>query len=230
MEHSHKSAKHHEFFEKSHTLRLGDTAPDFTASSTHGEFHFHDSVKGHWTVLFSICQAFTPVCTTELGQIAKLKSEFDKRGLKFVAVGVNDVDTLQNWLKDVNEMYRCEFDYPFISDVDRKVCMQYNMLHKQHYDANGPVSARYVYIIDPDLTIRLIHASPSEIGRNFEDILRVIDGLLLTSQRKVFLPANWKPGEQVIIPPKTTDEEAQKSFKDVKKIRDYMRLAEQPSK
>jgi len=220
-----------DFIQRSNILRVGDTAPDFTAESTLGEIRFHDYIRGHWTLFFSHPLAFTPVCTTELGQASKLKDEFEKRNVRVLALSVDDVETHKKWMKDINDICRCNIDYPMIGDKDRKVSMLYNMLDPLHSDKDGlPLTGRYMYVIDPNMTIKLIMAYPRTTGRNFDEILRILDSLVVSHDYHVVTPANWKQGDKVIIDPKVSDSEASKSFKDIHKVKDYMRTVEMPSK
>jgi len=217
------------FFDKSKILHLDDIAPDFTADSTLGKISFHDYIKGSWTVFFSHCKSFTPVCTSELGLLAKLKDEFTKRGVKVIGLDVDDVETQKKWIKDVNDIYRCDFDFPLISDKDRKVSMLYNFLNKTSSDDSGPLPLRGLYIISPDLKIKTILLLPPEIGRNFDEVFRYIDGFNLVYKYKVQLPANWKKGEKVLAPMKVSESEVKKTFGgDLNKVRDYMILVNEP--
>lgn len=210
-------------------LRLGDTAPDFTQDSTLGPIRFHEWLGGHWGVLFSHPKDFTPVCTTELGAAAKLKAEFAKRGVKVLAVSVDDVDSHRQWLGDIDETQCTKVDFPILGDPDRKVAGLYDMIHP---NANDTLTVRSVFIIDPKKKIRATITYPASTGRNFNEILRVIDSLQLTDNHSVATPANWKDGDDVIIVPSLTDPDAlkQKFPKGFKAIKPYLRITPQPDK
>ena len=209
------------------TLRLGDTAPDFTQDSTEGKIEFHKWLGNHWGVLFSHPKDFTPVCTTELGATAKLKGEFDKRDVKVLAISVDPVDSHKGWVGDIEETQGCAVNFPILADPDRKVANLYDMIHP---NANDTLTVRSVYIIDPNKKIRLILTYPASTGRNFQEILRVIDSLQLTDKHKVATPVNWKQGEDVIIVPSLQDpEEIKKRFpQGFKAVKPYLRITPQP--
>ena len=206
--------------------RLGDTAPDFTAQTTEGEVNFHQWLGNGWGVLFSHPADFTPVCTTELGAVAKLKEEFAKRNVKVLAISVDPLPSHHGWIKDINETQSCSMNFPIIADADRKVAMAYDMIHP---NADSTATVRSVFIIGPDKKIKLTLTYPASTGRNFMEILRVIDSLQLTAERKLATPANWKHGEDCIVVPAVSDEDAAKMFpKGVRKIKPYLRYTPQP--
>jgi alkyl hydroperoxide reductase subunit AhpC len=209
------------------SLRLGDTAPDFIQDSTAGEIRFHEWLGDGWGVLFSHPADFTPVCTTELGLTATLKDEFAKRNVKAIALSVDPVDSHHNWVKDINETQGCEVNFPILADHDRKVSELYDMIHP---NANATLTVRSLFIIDPAKKVRLIISYPASTGRNFDEILRVIDSLQLTDHHKVATPGNWKAGDEVVIVPSLQDEaEIKQRFpKGYKVIRPYLRLTPDP--
>ena len=216
------------------TLQLNQIAPDFTAETTEGPIHFHDWAKGHWVVLFSHPKDFTPVCTTELGAVAKLKPEFDRRGVKVIGLSVDPVDNHAGWSKDIAETQGMAPNFPMIADTDLKVSKLYGMLPadepgtSEGRTAANNATVRNVFIIGPDLTIKLILVYPMTTGRNFEEILRVIDSMQLTAKHKVATPVNWKPGEDVILTAAVSNDEAQQKFPGFKTIKPYLRVAKQP--
>ena len=209
------------------TLRLGDLAPDFTQDSTEGKIEFHKWLGNHWGVLFSHPKDFTPVCTTELGATAKLKGEFDKRDVKVLAISVDPVDSHRGWVGDIEETQGCAVNFPILADPDRKVANLYDMIHP---NANDTLTVRSVFIIDPKKKVRLILTYPASTGRNFQEILRVIDSLQLTDKHKVATPGNWKQGDDVIIVPSLQDpEEIKKRFpQGFKAVKPYLRITPQP--
>ena len=211
------------------TLRLGDIAPDFTQDSTEGRIEFHKWLGNSWGVLFSHPKDFTPVCTTELGATAKLKAEFDKRNVKVVAVSVDPIDSHNGWVGDIEETQGCAVNFPILADPDRKVADLYDMIHP---NANDTLTVRSVFVIDPNKKIRLIITYPASTGRNFNEILRVIDSLQLTDKHKVATPVNWKPGEDVIIVPSLQDaDEIKRRFpKGFKAVKPYLRITPQPDR
>jgi alkyl hydroperoxide reductase subunit AhpC len=210
------------------TLRLGDTAPDFTQESTAGAIRFHEWAGDAWVVLFSHPADFTPVCTTELGRTAALDREFARRGVKPIAVSVDPVASHHSWVKDINETQDCTVNFPILADADRKVATLYDMIHP-----NSLVNAtvRSVFIIDPKKAIRATLTYPASTGRNFDEILRVIDSLQLTDSHKVATPADWKQGDDVVIVPSITDpkELAERFPKGFKAVKPYLRLTPQPA-
>jgi alkyl hydroperoxide reductase subunit AhpC len=210
------------------SLRLGDIAPDFTAETTEGKIQFHEWLGNSWGILFSHPKDYTPVCTTELGTVARIKKEFDKRNVKVIAVSVDPLSDHQGWVKDINETQNCVVNYPLIADPDRKIALAYDMIHP---NASENATVRSVFIIGPDKKIKLILTYPASTGRNFDEILRVIDSLQLTANYSVATPANWKDGQDVIIVPAIKDEEIAAKFpKGYTKIKSYLRVTPQPNK
>ena len=208
------------------TLRLGDIAPDFTANTTEGVIHFHDWIGEKWAILFSHPADYTPVCTTELGTAAKLKSEFDKRNVKMIAVSVDGLEDHLTWIHDINETQHTIVQFPLIADPERKVSELYDMIHP---NASLTHTVRSVFIIGPDKKIKLFITYPASTGRNFNELLRVIDSLQLTALYSLATPANWNYGEDCIIVPSVTNEEADKKFpKGYKVIKPYLRITPQP--
>ncbi|WP_035055720.1 peroxiredoxin [Andreprevotia chitinilytica] len=211
------------------SLRLGDTAPDFTQQSSEGEIRFHEWAGDHWIVLFSHPADFTPVCTTELGFTAKLADEFKKRNVKPLAVSVDPVDSHHKWIADINETQNTRVNFPIIADADRKVAELYDMIHP---NSLANLTVRTVFIIDPAKKIRTTFTYPASTGRNFNEILRVIDSLQLTDGYKVATPANWQDGDEVVIVPSLQDEAeiAQRFPKGYRAVRPYLRLTPQPNR
>src|SRR5579872_3028887 len=208
-------------------LRIGDTAPDFEAQTTEGTINFHDWLGDKWGVLFSHPKDFTPVCTTELGAVAKLKGEFDKRNAKVVAVSVDPVDSHKGWVPDINETQGTTVNFPIIADPDRKVADLYGMIHP---NASDTVTVRSVFVIGPDKKVKLTITYPQSTGRNFQEILRVIDSLQLTAKYSVATPADWKDGEDVIVVPAIKTEDIPAKFpKGHKVIKSYLRTTPQPN-
>jgi len=208
------------------SLRLGDTAPDFTAETTQGPVKFHDWIGDSWAVLFSHPRDYTPVCTTELGYVARLKGEFDKRHVKTIGLSIDPVDSHKGWMKDIKETQGHEPTFPIVADPERKVANLYGMMHPAHDEV---YTVRTVFSIDPKKKIRLTITYPQTTGRNFDEILRVIDSLQLTDGHRVATPVNWKQGDDVIIVPAVTDEEAKAKFpKGWKTLKPYLRLTPQP--
>ncbi|MCX2837521.1 peroxiredoxin [Salinimicrobium sp. MT39] len=208
------------------TLRLGDKAPNFDAETSEGKINFYDFLGDSWGILFSHPADYTPVCTTELGAAAKYKDEFEKRNVKVMALSVDGVESHKDWIKDINETQNTSVNFPIIADEDRKVADLYDMIHP---NADNTLTVRSVYVIAPDKTIKLMITYPASTGRNFEELLRVIDSLQLTAYKKVATPANWKSGEDVVISPSVTNEEAEKLFpKGFKEVKPYLRMTPQP--
>ena len=208
------------------SLRLGDTAPDFSADSTEGPIQFHQWMGDRWTILFSHPRDFTPVCTTELGYVARLKPEFDKRGVRCLGLSIDPVDSHQGWARDIQETQGHAPNFPIIADPERKVANLYGMMHPAHDEV---YTVRTVFVIDPKKKIRLMITYPQTCGRNFDEILRVIDSLQLTDRFKVATPVNWTQGQDVIIVPAVTDQEAKGLFpKGWKALKPYLRLVSQP--
>lgn len=209
-------------------LRLGDTAPDFTAQTSEGELSFYDWLGDSWGVLFSHPADYTPVCTTELGRTAQLKDEFDKRNTKVLAVSVDDLDSHQGWIKDINETQNTTVNFPLIADPERKVADLYGMIHP---NANNTLTVRSVFVIDPDKKIKLMLTYPASTGRNFQEILRVIDSLQLTANHSVATPADWKDGEDVVVSPSIATEDIPARFpKGHKVVKPYLRTTPQPNR
>ncbi|MBC2839910.1 peroxiredoxin [Robiginitalea sp. SC105] len=209
------------------TLRLGDTAPDFTAETSMGTLNFYDYLGDSWGILFSHPADFTPVCTTELGTAAKFKDEFDKRNVKMIALSVDGAESHKKWIKDINETQHTTVNFPIVADEDRKVSDLYDMIHPK---ANDTLTVRSVYVIGPDKTIKLTLTYPASTGRNFYELLRVIDSLQLTAYHKVATPANWEHGQEVVVSPSIPTEEAKKIFtKGVKEVKPYLRLTPDPT-
>jgi len=209
------------------TLRLGDIAPDFKAETTEGPINFHEWLGSGWGILFSHPADFTPVCTTELGATAKLKGEFEKRNVKVVALSVDPLDSHHTWIKDINETQHTNVNFPIIADGDRKVAELYDMIHP---NANEKLTVRSVFIVGPDKKIKLMITYPASTGRNFNELLRVIDSLQLTANYSVATPANWENGQEVVIAPAISDADADKKFpKGYKKVKSYLRLTPQPN-
>lgn len=208
-------------------LRLGDLAPDFEQDSSEGRLHFYEWLGGQWAVLFSHPADFTPVCTTELGYTAKLADEFAKRKVKVLALSVDSVESHQRWIPDINETQKTSVNFPILADHDRKVSELYGMIHP---NANATLTVRSVFIIDPQKKIRLTLTYPASTGRNFDEILRVIDSLQLTDSHSVATPVNWKQGDDVIIVPSLQDADliAQKFPKGYKAAKPYLRITPQP--
>ena len=209
------------------TLRLGDVAPNFKAESTEGTIDFHNWLGDGWGVLFSHPADYTPVCTTELGAVAKYKSEFDKRSVKVVALSVDGIDSHRDWINDINETQHTTVNFPLIADEDRKVSELYDMIHP---NADDKATVRSVFIIGPDKKIKLMITYPASTGRNFVEILRVIDSLQLTAYHKVATPVNWVNGEDCVIVPAVTNEQIPELFpKGYKQIKPYLRMTPQPN-
>ncbi|AJD48994.1 thiol-specific antioxidant protein LsfA [Isoalcanivorax pacificus W11-5] len=211
------------------SLRIGDTAPDFTQDSSIGKIHFHEWAGDSWVVFYSHPADFTPVCTTELGRTAKLKDEFDKRGVKVLALSVDPADSHRTWIEDINETQQCEVDFPIIADADKSVATQYDMLHP---NASETVTVRSVFFIDPNKKVRATITYPPSTGRSFAEILRVIDSLQLADSHKVATPVDWQDGDDVVILPSIKDEEEIKRRfpKGYKAIKPYLRITPQPNK
>jgi len=208
-------------------IRLGDIAPDFQAETTEGTLKFHDWLGSSWGVLFSHPADFTPVCTTELGAVAKLRAEFDKRNVKVIAISADPLESHTKWIGDINETQGTKVDYPLIADPDFRIANLYDMVHPQVSDK---FSVRSVFVIGPDKKVKLTITYPASTGRNFDEILRVIDSLQLTANYSVATPANWKHGEDVIIVAAVKDEDVPGKFpKGHKRIKPYLRTTPQPN-
>ncbi|MGB5359828.1 peroxiredoxin [Eudoraea sp.] len=209
------------------TIRLGDIAPDFTADSSVGTINLYNYLGDGWGILFSHPADFTPVCTTELGTASKFKAEFDKRNVKMLALSVDGKDSHNEWIKDINETQNTTVNFPIIADEDKKVSSLYDMIHP---NADNNLTVRSVYIIAPDKTVKLIITYPASTGRNFHELLRVIDSLQLTAYHKVATPANWKHGEDVVVSPSIPTDEARDMFtKGVEEIKPYLRMTPDPT-
>ena len=211
------------------TLHLGSIAPDFTQDSTEGPIKFHEWIGDKWAVLFSHPKDFTPVCTTELGRVAKLKGEFEKRNAKVVALSVDDVESHKKWIGDIEETQHTKMNFPILGDADRKVSKLYDMIHPE---ANDTLTVRSVFVIDPKKKIRLMLTYPASTGRNFDELLRAIDSLQLTDSHSVATPADWKDGQDCVIVPSLQDPEVlkQKFPKGYTVVRPYLRMTPQPNK
>ena len=209
-------------------LRLGDLAPDFTVDTTDGKLNFHEYLGDSWGVLFSHPKDFTPVCTTELGMVSKLKPEFDKRNVKVVGLSVDSIESHKGWVGDIEETQGTALNFPLIADTDRTVSDLYDMIHP---NANDTLTVRSVFVIGADKKVKLIITYPASTGRNFDEILRVIDSLQLTAKYSVATPVNWKDGDDVIIVPAISDEDAKAKFpKGWKALKPYLRVTPQPNK
>jgi len=208
-------------------LRLGDEAPDFTAETTEGTINFHTYLGGSWGVLFSHPKDYTPVCTTELGRVANLKSEFEKRGVKVLAVSVDGLESHKGWVNDINETQACTVNYPIIADEDKKVAELYDMIHP---NALNNLTVRTVFIIGPDKTVKLMLTYPASTGRNFDEILRVIDSLQLTANHSVATPVDWKHGDDCVVVPAIKTEDIPAKFpKGFTEVKPYLRMTPQPN-
>lgn len=207
-------------------LRLGDIAPDFNADTTEGPISFHQWLGDGWGVLFSHPADFTPVCTTELGEVSKLKKAFADRGVKVLAISVDPLDSHYQWIKDINETQNTTVNFPIIADPDRIVAELYDMIHPGEDDK---ATVRSVFIVGPDKKIKLTITYPASTGRNFDEILRVIDSLQLTADHQLATPVNWRPGEDCIIVPAVSDEEAAERFSEVRRIKPYLRYTPAPN-
>jgi alkyl hydroperoxide reductase subunit AhpC len=209
-------------------IRLGDEAPNFTADTTEGTVNFHEWLGDGWGILFSHPKDYTPVCTTELGTVAKLKGEFDKRNTKVIAISVDDLDSHNGWLSDINETQNTTMNYPIIADPTREVANLYDMIHP---NADNTLTVRSVFVIGPDKKVKLTRTYPASTGRNFDEILRILDSLQLTAEHAVATPANWKDGDDCIIVPSIKDEDIPAKFpKGHTVIKPYLRTPPQPNK
>jgi alkyl hydroperoxide reductase subunit AhpC len=210
------------------SVTIGSIAPDFTQESTEGTIKFHEWIGNHWCVLFSHPKDFTPVCTTELGAVAKLKGEFEKRNCKVIAVSVDDVKSHNGWIGDIEDTQHVKMNFPILGDADRKVSGLYGMIHPQ---ANDTLTVRSVFFIDPNKKVRAMITYPASTGRNFPEILRVLDSLQLTDKYSVATPVNWKDGDDCVIVPSVSDADAKAKFpKGWKALRPYLRMTPQPNK
>jgi alkyl hydroperoxide reductase subunit AhpC len=208
------------------TLRLGDEAPNFKAMTTEGEIDFHEWGGDSWVVFFSHPADFTPVCTTEIGRAANLSDEFKKRNAKRIVLSVDPIEDHHEWVKDVEDTQNTKMDYPIIADEDREIANTYDMIHPK---ADDTATVRSVFVIDPDKKIRLTLTYPPAIGRNFDEILRVIDALQLSDDYDIATPVDWTKGEKVVVKPSIDTETAKEKFGDVEELRPYLRLTPDPS-
>ncbi|AQV98830.1 peroxidase [Cupriavidus necator] len=215
-------------------IRLGEQAPDFTADTTEGKISFHEWIGDSWAILFSHPKDFTPVCTTELGYMARLKPEFDKRNTKIIGLSIDPVDDHRRWAKDIEETQGSAINYPMIGDADLTVAKLYDMIHPEA-SGSGPRTAvdnatiRSVFLIGPDKKVKAMLVYPMSAGRNFDEVLRLLDSLQLNAKHTVATPVNWKPGEDVIIPTSVSDEDAKKKYpQGFKTLKPYLRTVEQP--
>jgi alkyl hydroperoxide reductase subunit AhpC len=209
-------------------VRLGDTAPDFNAETTEGAIRFHEWIGDSWAILFSHPKDFTPVCTTELGEVARIKPQFDKRGVKVIGLSVDPTDSHNKWAEDIKETQGQTLNFPVIADPERKIAQLYDMIHPNALDN---LTVRSVFVIGPDKKVKLTITYPASTGRNFDEILRVVDSLQLTAKYSVATPVNWKDGDDVIIVTTITDDEAKKKFPGGwKALKPYLRIVKQPNK
>ena len=209
-------------------IRLGDEAPDFTAETTEGKISFHEWIGDSWAILFSHPADYTPVCTTELGTVAKLKPEFDERNVKVMGLSVDPVDSHKGWINDINETQGTSVNFPLVADPDRVVADLYDMIHP---NALNNLTVRSVFVIGPDKKVKLTLTYPASTGRNFDEILRIVDSLQLTANYSVATPANWQDGDDCIVVPAVSDEEAKSKFpKGFTVIKPYLRVTPQPNK
>ncbi|MFQ5449799.1 MAG: peroxiredoxin [Nitrospinaceae bacterium] len=207
-------------------IRLGDTAPDFTAETTEGTIEFHKWLGDGWGILFSHPKDYTPVCTTELGRVARLKDEFEKRNVKVLALSVDPVDSHKGWINDINETQNCNVNYPIVADPERKIATMYDMIHPNALDN---LTVRTVFIIGPDKKVKLSLTYPASTGRNFDEILRVIDSLQLTANYQVATPVDWKRGDDCVVVPAIKTEDIPAKFpKGFKEVKPYLRMTPQP--
>jgi alkyl hydroperoxide reductase subunit AhpC len=208
------------------SILIGDTAPDFTAQSTEGPIHFYDYIDGSWAVLFSHPKNYTPVCTTELGYTAKLKPEFEKRGVKVLGLSVDPIEDHAGWAEDIAETQGTALNFPLLADPDGEVARKYDMIHP---NADNTLTVRSVFVIGPDKKVKLKIEYPASTGRNFDEVLRVIDSLQLTAKHQVATPVNWKNGEDVIIVPAVSNEAAREKYPEGwKELKPYLRIVPQP--
>ncbi len=209
------------------SIRLGDVAPDFTAQTSEGEITFHDWLGDSWGVLFSHPKDYTPVCTTELGTVANYKAEFDKRNVKVAALSVDGLSSHKGWIADINETQHTTVNFPLIADEDKKVSTLYDMIHP---NADNTLTVRSVFVIAPDKTVKLILIYPASTGRNFDELIRVIDSLQLTAYHKVATPANWNQGDDCVIVPSVSNEQIPELFpKGYTEVKPYLRMTPQPN-
>ena len=208
------------------SIRLGDEAPNFTADTTDGEITFHDWKAGSWAVLFSHPADYTPVCTTELGRTAALKDEFAKRNTKAIAVSVDSIDDHKGWAPDIGEVGGTDLNFPIIADPDRKVSEAYDMIHPGEGDTS---TVRSVFVIDPNNKVRLTLTYPKSVGRNFDELVRVIDALQATDANPIATPADWRPGDRIVVSPTLSTEDAKGKLSNVEEVKPYLRFADSPT-
>lgn len=208
------------------TLRLGDTAPSFTAETTDGTIDFHEWKQGSWAVLFSHPGDYTPVCTTELGATAKLHDEFESRNVKTIGLSVDPIEDHHGWAPDIGDVGGTDLNFPIIADPDHKVATLYDMIHPEEGDES---TVRSVFVIDPENKVRLTLTYPKSVGRNFEELLRVVDALQMTDRFPVVTPADWKKGERLIASPSLDTEEVEQKFDNVEEVKSYLRFVDAPS-
>jgi thioredoxin-dependent peroxiredoxin len=208
------------------TIRLGDQAPDFTADTTEGRLSFHEWKADRWAVLFSHPKDFTPVCTTELGAVAKLEGEFDRRGVKVLGLSVSPLTDHERWAEDIAETQGAALNFPVVADPDREVADLYDMVHPE---ADDTATVRSVFVVGPDDRVKLTLTYPASTGRNFDEVLRVIDSLQLTAKEQLATPADWRPGDDVIVTPAVSDEDARERFGDFEAPRPYLRYVPDPT-
>ena len=206
-------------------LRLMDEAPDFTAETTEGTIRFHEWLGDSWGILFSHPADYTPVCTTELGYMANIAHEFARRNVKILAISVDPLDSHRGWISDINETQNANVSYPLIADPGQEVAQLYDMIHP---NADDKMTVRSVFVIGPDKKIKLMLTYPASTGRNFDEILRVVDSLQLTAHHKLATPVNWTSGEDCIIVPAVTDDEADQTYSDIRRVKPYLRYVKQP--
>jgi len=208
-------------------IRLGDTCPDFSAETTEGTIQFHEWLGEDWGILFSHPKDFTPVCTTELGYMAKIKPEFDKRKVKVIALSVDSIADHRVWIQDINETQNTRVNYPIIADQDRRIAQLFDMIDQ---DSANNLTVRSVFVIGPDKKIKLTLTYPASTGRNFDELLRVIESLRLTATEQLATPVNWQMGDDCVVVPSVSDEEADRKYRDVKRIKPYLRMVAVPKK
>jgi len=216
------------------SLRLGSIAPDFEAETTHGRIRFHDWIGDNWAILFSHPADFTPVCTTELGEVARRAPDFKKRNVKVIGISANELESHEKWIQDINTVGQTDVQFPIIADADRKISTLYDMLDAQdasNVDAKGiPFTIRTVFVIDPKKIIRLTISYPAAVGRSFDEVVRVIDALQAGDKYRIATPVNWKPGQDVIVNAAVPDTEARKLFPDYKTVLPYLRTTVDPTR
>ena len=208
------------------SLHLGDTAPDFTAETTDGEVSFHDWKQGSWAVFFSHPADFTPVCTTELGRTAALQDEFAKRNTKAMALSVDPIEDHHGWAPDIGDVSGTALNFPIVADPDRKISELYDMIHPGEGDTS---TVRSVFVVDPANKLRLTLTYPTSVGRNFDEIIRVLDALQATDRNTIATPADWRPGDRVIVSPDVSTDDARSRFENVEEVKPYLRYADEPS-